>query len=195
MERLAGTGSKRRPYDRFLEIYREEVEYGEGNPDTRINTIYDDAKKLLSLIDAEHHDILWKSLKGVYPCKWMDKAILKRFRIADFLNGLDKYHRAHPATVEKKHEGKEYAAFMTDADFYKTFKTFMPKPCLSEKAIREYIAAFRKMGALVLIEKRGQHGIPVYALGYYTGFEYNNKPMYKRFLTKELSEKLKEFAP
>lgn len=195
LERL--TDEKKTFYDRLVETYRKEIECGEGDPEWIINDIYKAAQKLVSLIENEHHDEL-KELKIWYPRKWMKNDedvsdLLERYRISDVLNAIDKYVRVHGTGIEQRYKGKyEYAAFVTDADFYERMR---PMVKLEMITLQKYIAALCKVGALILLEKRGKNSKPVYASGYYSDFELYGKPKYNRFLTKKLIEKLRQFVP
>lgn len=185
---------KKTPYDEFVEIYKL-MEAGAKYDDStwnkpKINSIHKSAKKLVELIETEHEGEIWEPH---FPLKWMiyDDIIydlLKRYRISDVLNAIDQYRWLYPVEdIAILYKGKyKYAAFMTDADFYERMKPIVK---LGMTTLQKYIAALCKVGALVLIEKRGQYSIPVYSSGYYTDY-----PRYIRFLTQKNKEKFRKFV-
>ena len=197
-ERLADEADRKKTfYDRLAELCKEEIECGEGDPEWIINDIYKAIQKLAFDFEAEHHDKL-KEPKKWYPRKWMlndntISALLERYRISDVLNAIDKYVRAHGTGIEQRYKGKyEYAAFVTDADFYERMK---PMVKLETITLKKYIAALCKVGALILLERIGKNSKPIYASGYDSDFVSHGKPKYNRFLSAKNKEGLKKFVP
>jgi len=144
-ERLADDTRRNNDGNQFIELFEslvEELTDGEVNPETVINKLYEKVNKLVNHIETKHHDILWKSSKPWYPRKWMlndnkISGLLKKYRISDVLNALDKYNYLFSPTGVK-HEGKyEYAAFVTDADFY---KRILPGLMMAQITLQKFCA-------------------------------------------------------
>ena len=180
-------------YDEFVKLYRS-MEAGakdrDGNLDAKeINDIYKAAEKLVTLIYTEHRKILWEPY---WPLQWMEDdriipGLLKKYRISEVMNSIDKYVRVHPVNDVEEYKGKyKYAAFLTDDKFYTEISRLLS---ISQSLLKKYVTALREVGALALIEKRGKYHIPVYASGYYSDY-----PRYIRFMTQKNKEKLRKFV-
>ncbi|MDO9559087.1 MAG: hypothetical protein Q7I89_05305 [Syntrophales bacterium] len=189
LERLAE--ENKTSYDEFVKLYRsmeDGAKVSDGVLDKKkINDIYKAAEKLVTLIYTEHRKIL-----SYWPLQWMEDdriipGLLKRYRISDVMNSIDKYVRVHPVTDIEMYKGKyKYAAFLTDEEFYTEISQLLS---ISQPLLKKYVAALREVGALVLIEKRGQYSKPVYASGYYSDY-----PKYIRFMIQKNKEKLRKFV-